>query len=406
MPHKQLLEEALANAGEITAHRRRLHACPGVGFDLEDTTAYINEALTALGYTPRRCGKAGLVAVAGGKRPGKTLLLRADMDALPMREESGLPFAAQNGCAHACGHDLHAAMLLGAARLLKQHEEELCGAVKLMFQPAEELLAGAEDMLKNGVLNDPTVDAAVMLHVLPGLPLPPGTVIVPPAGPGAPAADYFEIHVQGKGCHGSMPHNGVDALTAAAHIVVAFQEIHARELPLGERAVLTIGTLQGGTAANALADAALLTGTLRAFDDHTRALLKRRMEEIAKSIAAAFRAGARVEYTAGCPVLVNDPGLTAAAETVLQPVFEERCLPTAKLAALFAGEKNTQAGGSEDFAYVSRKVPTLMLALAGGRPEQGYCFPLHHPKVVFDESALPYGAAAYAVMGMELTMDS
>ncbi|MBR4888543.1 MAG: amidohydrolase, partial [Clostridia bacterium] len=278
---------------------------------------------------------------------------------------------------------------------------ELEGTVKLMFQPAEEVFGGAKDMIENGLLEEPAVDAAMMLHMMAGMPFAPGTVIVPAGGPSSPAADYFEIRVQGKGCHGSMPHNGIDPITAAAHILIALQELQARELPLGERAVLTIGTIHGGTASNAIADTAVMGGTLRAFDEDTRALLKRRMEEIAKGIASAFRAEANVVFTSGCPVLVNDPALSKQAEETLLPLLGEKCLTPKKLAAMFAGQKNSSAGGSEDFAYVGQHVPVLMLALAGGRPQDGHTWPLHHPMVTFDEAALPYGAAVHVCMAME-----
>ena len=164
----------------------------------------------------------------------------------------------------------HTAMLLGAARLLKKHEHQLNGCVKLMFQPAEEIFEGAKDMIANGVLSDPKPDAAVMIHVTAAVPMPSGMIIICPPGVSAPAADYFTISVQGKGCHGSAPHEGVDALTAASHILIALQEIHARELAATDEAVLTIGTFQGGTAPNVIADTATLTGTIRTYSEKTR----------------------------------------------------------------------------------------------------------------------------------------
>ena len=222
---------------QMIADRRKLHSCPGIGFDLDDTVAYVKAELTAMGYEPQDCGKAGVVALAGGKKPGKVFLLRADMDALPMAEESGEEFASDNGYMHACGHDLHTTMLLGAARILKEYEEEIEGTVKLMFQPAEEIFEGADDMIQAGVLENPKVDAAMMMHVTAGMPFPAGTPLIMSPGVSASACDFFEIKIQGKGCHGSTPHNGVDALTAASHILLALQEIHARELPSGEDAV-------------------------------------------------------------------------------------------------------------------------------------------------------------------------
>lgn len=390
-----LLDEAQELAPEITRLRRALHRCAGVGFDIEDTIKIVSDELAALGLAPRRCGRAGLVACVGGKRPGPVFLLRADMDALPIAEESGVDFAAQSGKMHACGHDMHTAMLLGAARLLKAHEDELCGTVKLMFQPAEETFEGASDMIASGLLEDPKPDAALMIHVMAGMPFAPGTAIVSAPGVSAPAADYFEITVRGKGCHGSMPNKGVDPLTAAAHILLALEQINARELAMGERAVLTVGTLHAGTAPNAIADSAVMGGTLRTFDEQTRTFVKERMTQIAASMAAALRAEASVTFGTGCPTLVNDADLAACAGRYVKELLgPERAFTVAELNA--AGGGASGSAGSEDFAYVSQAVPSVMLALAAGQPEQGYRWPQHHPKVKFDENALPGGAAVYA----------
>ena len=390
-----LLDEARELAPEITRLRRALHRCAGTGFDIEDTIKIVSDELSALGLAPRRCGRAGLVALVGGKRPGPVFLLRADMDALPIAEESGVDFAAQSGKMHACGHDMHTAMLLGAARLLKTHEDELCGTVKLMFQPAEETFEGASDMIADGLLEDPKPDAALMIHVMAGMPFAPGTAIVSAPGVSAPAADYFDITVRGRGCHGSMPNNGVDPLTAAAHILLALEQINARELAMGERAVLTVGTLHGGTASNAIADSAVLGGTLRTFNEQTRSFVKERLTDIATGMAAALRAEASVTFGTGCPTLVNDADLAACAGRYVKELLgPERAFTVAELNA--AGGGASGSAGSEDFAYVSQAVPSVMLALAAGQPEQGYRWPQHHPKVKFDETALPSGAAVYA----------
>ena len=392
---EMLLNEAQALAPEITRLRRTLHRCAGTGFDIEDTIKIVSDELSALGLAPRRCGRAGLVALVGGKRPGPVFLLRADMDALPIAEESGVDFAAQSGKMHACGHDMHTAMLLGAARLLKTHEDELCGTVKLMFQPAEETFEGASDMIADGLLEDPKPDAALMIHVMAGMPFAPGTAIVSAPGVSAPAADYFDITVRGRGCHGSMPNNGVDPLTAAAHILLALEQINARELAMGERAVLTVGTLHGGTASNAIADSAVLGGTLRTFNEQTRSFVKERLTDIATGMAAALRAEASVTFGTGCPTLVNDADLAACAGRYVKELLgPERAFTVAELNA--AGGGASGSAGSEDFAYVSQAVPSVMLALAAGQPEQGYRWPQHHPKVKFDETALPSGAAVYA----------
>lgn len=208
MNAEELKKEAREWKDKIIQQRKYLHAHAETGFALDNTLAYVKAELEKMGCAPQLCGRAGLVAMVGGKKPGKVFLLRADMDALPIQEQAEVDFASTNGSMHACGHDMHTAMLLGAARLLKRHEEDICGTVKLMFQPAEEIFEGSADMIRAGLLENPPVEGALMIHVMAGVPFEPGTVIVSGPGVSAPAADYFEIRVKGKGCHGSMPHMG------------------------------------------------------------------------------------------------------------------------------------------------------------------------------------------------------
>ena len=388
------------------AERRWLHENAETGFDLNKTHAFVKQELADMGYQPVDCGRAGIVALAGGKKPGKVFLLRADMDALPIQEESGVEFACKSGNMHACGHDLHTAMLLGAARLLKAHEAEIPGTVKLMFQPAEEIFEGSHDMIEAGLLETPQVDAALMIHVMAGMPFPAGTVIVSAPGVSAPAADYFEIKVRGKGCHGSMPNTGIDPLTAAAHILIGLQELQARELAMDDRAVLTIGTMNAGTAANVIPDSVTMGGSIRTFDEETRAMLKKRMAEIAGGIAQAFRAEADVAFGSGCPTLVNDRDLSACCETYVKELLGKgKAFSVAELNAMSGGGSSSKSAGSEDFAYVSQEVPSIMLALASGQPEKDYGYPQHHPMVKFDESVLAGGSAVYAYTALRWLED-
>ena len=398
MTKETLLREAAEMKAELTEKRKYLHAHAETGFALENTLAYVKSELLDMGYTPEPCGRAGITALAGGKKPGRVFLLRADMDALPIREQSGVEFASENGCMHACGHDMHTAMLLGAAKLLKKHEDELSGTVKLMFQPAEEIFEGSRDMIRAGVLENPRVDAALMIHVMAGMPFAPGTVIVSDPGVSAPAADYFEIRVRGKGCHGSMPNMGVDPLTAAAHILIALEEIRTRELAMNDRAVLTIGTFHAGTAANAIPDEAVMGGSLRTFDEGVRTKVKERMTDIAAGIAKAFRAEAEVIFGSGCPTLRNDKALSEDAHRYVRELLGAGRAFT--VAELSAGGGASGSAGSEDFAYISQEVPSIMLALAAGQSEKGYAYPQHHPMVKFDNDALDTGCAVYAYTAM------
>jgi hippurate hydrolase len=401
MNSSELLNQAAALQNTLIENRHYLHSHPETGFDLKNTVSYVKKELENMGYKPVECGKAGLVATAGGKKPGKVFLIRGDMDALPVTEESGVDFASTNGNMHACGHDMHTSMMLGAARLLKAHEAEIDGTVKLMFQPAEEIFEGSKDMIKCGLLENPHVDAALMIHVMAGMPFPAGTVIVSSPGVSAPAADYFEIKVQGKGCHGSMPNTGVDPLNVAAHILIALQEIHARELAMSEQAVLTIGTINGGTASNVIPDTVTLGGTIRTFDEDTRSFIKSRMTEITEGIASSFRASAEVIWGSGCPTLLNDKDLSVCVSGYVKELLgKEKAFSVAELQAMSSGQGASKSAGSEDFAYVSQEVPSIMLALAAGEPDKGYMYPQHHPMVRFDESVLAPGSAVYVYTAM------
>lgn len=384
------LKEAKAIENEIIENQRYLHQNAEVGFELSKTTEYVKNKLEEFGCKVESCGKNGLVSLIG-KGEGKTFLLRADMDALPIKEEADIDCACENGNMHACGHDFHTAMLLGAAKLLKNHENEINGTVKLMFQPAEEILSGAKNMIENGVLENPRPDGALMLHIMAGLPLKTGTIIVA-TGVSAPAADYFTINVQGKGCHGSTPQQGVDALTIGAHILIALQEINARELGVSDEATLTIGKMNGGTTGNVIADKTILEGTLRAYDEEIRRHIKKRISEITQGIANTFRGKGTADFGNGCPPLKNDGELSKGIEKYLTDAFgEDWVLNTEKM-----GGRTNKSGGSEDFSYISQEVPSLMLALAAGNSEEGYIYPQHHPKVKFDEKVLPIGSAVLA----------
>lgn len=401
MTSEQILEEAAKLQDKLICNRRYLHSHAETGFDLNDTLTFVKNELEKLGYEPTECGKAGLIALAGGKRDGKVFLIRGDMDALPITEEADVDFPSVNGKMHACGHDMHTAMMLGAAKLLKDHEHEIEGTVKLMFQPAEEIFEGSRDMIASGLLKNPDVDGALMIHVMAGMPLEPGTIVVAAPGVSAPAADYFDIKVQGKGCHGSMPNTGIDPLNAAAHILIALQEIHSRELAMNDQAVLTIGTMNAGTAANVIPDTVVMGGSIRTFDEDTRSYIKERIGQIAENIAKSFRASAGVTFGSGCPTLVNDKDLSICAEKYVKELLgEHKAFSAARLNEMSENKKSSKAAGSEDFAYVSQEVPSIMLALAAGQPENGYLYPQHHPKVKFDEKVLASGSAVYAYTAM------
>jgi hippurate hydrolase len=388
----QILNQAKKLQPTLAKYRQYLHENAEVGFALSKTATFVEKNLQEMGYTPIRIAKNCLLATIGKPSAKGAFLLRADMDALPIKEKSGEAFACKTGNMHACGHDMHTAMLLGAAKLLKDNERELKGQVKLLFQPAEEILQGAKTAVDAGVLEN--VQGAVMIHVMVNTPLKSGTLVVSSGGVTAPAADYFTVEITGKSCHGSAPWNGVDALNASAHFLVALQALSAREISLSTPATLTVGTLQAGTAGNAIADRAVMQGTLRAFDESVREQIKKRIKEIAQSIAKAFKAKAKVSFGGGCPTLVNDSKLSAFVEKNARELLGEKGVYTS--AQLAGGETARRNGGSEDFAYISHKTPSVMLALSAGAIEEGYAYPLHHPKVRFNENVLCIGSAVLA----------
>ena len=392
----KILDEAKAIQNEIITNRRYLHQYAELGNNLPITTKYVVEKLKKMGYEPEIIADSAIVVLVGDKKGGKTFLIRADMDALPIKEENALEYKSKTDSMHACGHDTHTAMLLGAAQILKNHEDQLEGTVKLMFQPAEEQLAGARAMVEAGVLENPKVDGASMIHIFSGMPVAAGTLLIPEGGYVTSSADMFHIEVQGKGGHGAMPQDSVDPLNIISHIHLALQEIIAREVPPTSTAVITIGQMHGGNAANIIPDTAYLQGTIRAFDNNDRILMKNRIVEIAEGIASTFRAKANVEYRMECPSIYNNPELYEQAVKINKELLGEEGVKNFDLG--FPGGKMT---GSEDFGYVSEKVPALMMALGGGSPEQGFPYPQHHPKVNFCEDVFYIGSAVYANTAIE-----
>ena len=391
MVAQDLLQEAKQLQPELLQCRRTIHRHPETGFDLQETKALVKRQLTEMGYSPQECGKCGLVALAGGKKKGRTILIRADMDALPIEEAAEVEYRSETpGRMHGCGHDMHTAMLLGAARLLKAHEDELEGTVKLMFQPAEELFQGADDMIGAGVLENPHVDAAVMIHVVPGLPLPSGIVLVPGAGTGMASCQQYRIVVKGKGGHGAMPHVSVDPITAAAHIHLALQEISSRELGPDEFGVFTTGMFRAGDASNIIPDTAEMRGTIRTADLAVNEKIKTRIREIAQGVGGAMRTEVTVDFFDFCPPMLADGALSECGLGYMKELLGDGAMSMAALGGPKVG------GGSEDFAFVSCKVPTVGMFLSAGSPEEGYAYSQHHPKVTFDDSILYRGSAAYA----------
>lgn len=375
---------ALELKEETAVHRRYLHKNAETGLDMPKACEYITKKLAEYGVESNMCGQ-GVTALIGGG--GKTILLRADMDALPMEEESGEPFASTSpDAAHTCGHDFHAAMLLTAARMLKENEGSLKGRIKLMFQPAEETLEGAENMIDHGILKDPAPDAALALHVTSGR-LPVGSYYYNSSG-GAmmSSADGFRITIHGKGAHGAYPQSSIDPINIGAHLHLALQALIARESAPEDRCMLTIGSFIAGTAHNVIPDTAEMEGSIRTVNPSARERLTRRLGEMSGSTAKAFGGSARVELLHSIPPLVCDPALTQ----LMVGYISELNIPDA------TSHIDITASASEDFALIAERVPSAYLYVSAGfQDKRGDHLP-HNPKVLFNEEVCPVGAAYYA----------
>lgn len=382
---------------KLVMYRHHLHAIPELDLSLPRTTAYVREMLESLGLTPTPVGESGLMVTIGGQRPGKVILIRADMDGLPIKEEADISFASLNGNMHACGHDMHTSMLLGAAEILKEKEEQLCGTVRLMFQPGEETLHGAKMMLENGILENPEVDAAMMLHVLSGMPIPEGQFVIPETGEGiSTSSDWFEIVIHGRGAHGAIPDAAVDPLNVAAHLHLALQGIISREVSPIESAVLTIGVMEGGSTNNVIPNIARMKGSVRTFNAVLRNKIETRIHEISNGIGETYHAKVEVIYTRGCPEVKIDSGLNDQMRTTITDTFGASSF--IDLPQLIPGGKLM---GSEDFAFVTQAVPSTSVFITAGNSEEGYGYPMHHPKVMFSDDVLSRGAAAYAAFARD-----
>ncbi|MEV6551096.1 M20 family metallopeptidase [Streptomyces sp. NPDC051597] len=388
-----LLDAARRLAPETVALRRALHQCPEEGLDLPNTQGLLRDALGGLGLDIRG-GRTltSLTAVLSGAADGPTILLRADMDALPVTEETGLPFASRTpGLMHACGHDAHMAMLVGAARLLAERRAQIAGRVVFMFQPGEEGHHGARHMIEEGVLqaSGHTADAAFALHVHPRLPA--GALRLRP-GPQLAASDRFRVLVRGRGGHASAPHTTCDPVPVACEIVLALQTMVTRSLSTDDRAVLSVTRLAAGTATGVIPDTAELGGTLRTLSEPTRTMLHEKIIRVAQGVAAAHGARAEAVVEPGYPVTVNDPGFTD---------FVVRAA-TGALGRNAVDELTAPQMTAEDFAYVLQAVPGALAFLGVCPPglEPHEAPSLHSPRMEVDEDAIASGIACHAAVAL------
>ncbi len=383
-----MYKEAKEMNEQLLAWRRQIHHHPELGCRLPQTTALVEKALDDMGISWEKIGPCAIVGVIG-KKEGKKILLRADMDALPMGEETGLPFASEcDGVMHSCGHDCHTSMLLTAAALLKKHEEELQGQVILMFQPDEEGTdgTGARMMVENGLLDKYKPDVAVMAHMASDI--VKTNQIMLKSGPCSASSDRFVVHLHGKGGHGARPHQSINPITCAIKIAEAFGDIGRYEVDVQEPTALSICTFHSGTASNIIPEDCEFTGTLRTFNDEARHFTLDRMQQVAQSIANAYRCQLTFDRPRGIPPLINDPEFSQQLHTWLQETIGQEGVDIPPMSY-------TKSMGSEDFSFISSRVPSCSFSV-GSTSHQEQVYPLHHPKIIFDEDGLAAGAAAYA----------
>ena len=380
----QFLKRAKELESQLQADRRYLHQHAEAGEDLPNTTKYVMERLREIGLNPIEICPSGVTALIEGAKPGKVLLLRADMDALPMPENNDLPFKTETDAAHNCGHDFHTAMLLCAAQMLYEHRNELCGSVKLMFQPAEETFTGSKKLIAAGILENPKVDAAMAMHVNSGT---PSNLVVCGLGTSIGGCNRFRIVVKGTGCHGAMPETGVDPIFIANQIYSAIQEITNREIVATQPVVITIGKFVGGDAPNIIPGEVIMEGTIRTLDKEVGEYVFKRMGEIVTATAKMLRGEAELIELSSVPPLANNKDLATEVTGYVKDIVGEQGV------FLFEGG----GMGSEDFASYSYEVPSLYLILGAGAKNENplYGEPMHNTKVVFNEDVLVTGAAIH-----------
>ena len=372
------------------ALRRDFHRHPELGFQEVRTASIVAKSLVHLGLeVTTGVARTGVVATLVGSKPGPVILLRFDMDALPIVEETGAEYSSQNmGVMHACGHDGHTAIGLTVARLLSAQQEELSGTVKFVFQPAEEGLGGAEMMVAEGVLEDPKPDISLAMHLWNDRQV--GWLGIVP-GPLMAGAEYFKVIIRGKGGHGALPNLAIDPVLASAQIITALQSIPARNLSPLDAAVVSVTCVHGGEAFNVIPPEVELQGTIRAFEPHVRQVVLDRFQQVVNGIAESLSCQAEIEIKLLTPVVLNDPQVTDKIQELAQ-----RLLPESRL------ETNFRSMVSEDMAYLMQDIPGCFILVGSADAERGLNSPHHHPHFDFDEAALPLGAALMAAAAVEL----
>lgn len=387
--YKSLLDEAMAIQTEIIGLRREIHMHPELGKEEFRTAELVETYLQALNIETERVTETGVIGLLKGDQPGKTVGIRADMDALPVQELNQVEYISQSpGRMHACGHDAHTAALLGTAKILAAHRHELRGNIKFFFQPNEEQDGGAKDMIAAGGLENPKVDAIFGCHVNPEIPA--GKLGVS-YGKSYAASNPFDIIIRGQGSHGAVPHKGIDTIVIASQIVTALQSIVSRNVDPLDSAVVTIGSFQGGTQRNIIAQETCLSGIIRTLDSTSRKKIVESVERIARGIGESMNAEIEFKIQHSYPALFNDSMMTDLVKDSASHLLGEENVLVLHKPTL----------GTEDFSYFLEKVQGSFYQLGIGNSKLGTEYPLHSGHFNIDESALPLAAAVHAQVAMD-----
>ena len=387
----RMKELANAQHAELVNIRRHLHENPELGFEEVATAQYIADYLAGLGLeVTRQVAKTGVVALIRGVQPGKTVAIRADMDALPIQELNEVPYKSKHpGKMHACGHDAHVAAAIGAARILWELRDQINGNVKFIFQPAEEAPGGAEPMIAAGVLENPTVDAIIGGHVWGGL---ESGIIEVMSGPTMASSDIIRLKIIGKGGHAAQPHTTIDPIVIASEIVGALQKLVSRQTDPFESVVISICSFHAGDVFNVIPHSAYLEGAVRTLNNELRQELPHKIEKIIRGITEPYGATYELDYYLGYPVTVNDPGVTETVRKAAVSVLGADKVRVAARASM----------GGEDYAYFLNKVPGTYIRIGTRNPEKGICQEMHHPRFDIDEAVLELTPVVYAQAAFDL----
>lgn len=384
---KNIEKEILKIEDKLINIRRYLHKNPEIGFEIDNTFNFVFGELIKIGLEPIKCGKSGIYCDIG--KGSEIIILRADMDGLKIKENNNLSFKSKNGNMHACGHDLHTSMLIGSAIVLKKFENELKNKVRLVFQPAEEILLGAKDMIDNGILEG-NIKYALMIHNLPNLDIDVGSFYIAKSGVVAPSVYNFKIDILGKGGHGAMPELCYNPINVSLYLIKAIEDIFLKEISFSEKGIISFCEIESGNSFNVIPNKCVIKGSYRLFNDNS--FIEKRIKEVCSNISKAFKCKVNIDINNICPSLVINNDLYLQTKSVFEKEFKDNLI----VDDFFNGN------GSEDFAYFSKKVPSIMINVVSGNKSKGYKYNLHNEKVIFDESCIAVGSLIYSYFALNI----